>query len=68
MEMTEEEFMTEVDSLKFKLGTKAYILKSDIVSIGEIFAYDFSTKKYQIANDKYNIWVSEDIVEKLIIQ
>lgn len=68
MEMTEEEFMTEVDSLKFKLGTKAYILKSDIVSIGEIFAYDFSTKKYQIVNDKYNIWVSEDIVEKLIIQ
>lgn len=51
--MTEEEFMSEVNSLKFKLGTKAYILKSDIVSIGEIFAYDFSTKKYQIANDKY---------------
>lgn len=57
-----------IEKIKEKLGIKAYIIISDIISIGEIFAYDLSTKKYQIANNKYSIWVPEENIDQLIIK
>ena len=52
-----DEYLTEIKNLKYSFGTKVYLIISDIIATGEITAYDISTKKYQISNDKYAIWL-----------